>query len=153
MHKVTSKIESDNVYTAHPDLEHIHAHIGKTVHIKGNGAMNLVNDADMSILQQNKVFQTHKANGYITIESSEMPETQSQEGSVNSGDEAQSLVGSTRQPESFTLSDDAVVSIADVVNAAFKDSGMTVEEWNEQKETVREKLIKKTVDTLDLKKE
>lgn len=133
---VTSRVQADNSYS----------HDGKEVTLKGHhaGAANTVYESDLLHLQNNSIFQLHKANGFIDIS-----EVQDEE----PADDDNMLVGSSTQPATFTLEDDTVLQLGDVVTQAFTASKLSVKQWNKLADKKREKLISDVVATLALKEE
>jgi len=61
------------------------------------------------------------------------------------------LEGSDIQPATFTLSDNSILTLGDVVRLAFVASKLaTHKEWNSLMQAEREEIIQATVETLDL---
>lgn len=58
----------------------------------------------------------------------------------------QALLGSDRQPALFVRENGEEVQLGDVVSDAFRESGLTVQAWNEQSSEDRETAIQAIVD-------
>lgn len=61
-----------------------------------------------------------------------------------------SLIGSSIQPAEFHLTDGTTVPLGDVVAKAHKESGLSIDAWNDQQDEEREARIKAVVDAMDL---
>lgn len=136
------------MYNIHSKLEkNAYVHEGKTVILKKGDTV--VTPEELEHLTNNEVFKLHKENGYISI--SDAPEGAEPDEEEEVKPDSPSLAGSKKQPESFTLEDDTVVTIDQVVTQAFEASELTHAEWNGLKPKDREKLIQNTVDELPIK--
>lgn len=83
------------------------------------------------------------ANGDVTAvegQKTEAPKTGAQKD--------ETLLGSSRHESTIALTAAKSVALGDVVARAFKDSTLTVEEWNSLKDATREKLIDAAVDAM-----
>lgn len=67
--------------------------------------------------------------------------------------EAITLLGSSVQPSEFILEGDITVQLGEVVEAAQTNVSLTVEEWNNLEEDVREGHIQHIVDNMSIKQE
>lgn len=63
--------------------------------------------------------------------------------------EAGTLIGSSVQPSTVSLTGSKTVALGDVVAAAHRASGLSVEEWNELQDDEREALISNMVTTME----
>lgn len=144
MYNIHSTLAADNAYQQGD----------KSVLIKGHskGAITVVTAEDLEHLHANAVFNLHKKNGFIKVVSVEdaAKENESEAGDAGEGT---TLLGSSVQPATFTLKDDTVLQLADVVQKAFDESGKSEKQWNALKDTTRDKLIQAVVDDLPLKEE
>lgn len=69
---------------------------------------------------------------------------------IDSQDVEVTLKGSTIQPATFTLNDNSVITLGDVVAKAQENSGLTPDQWNELSQEELEQNIQREVDELQL---
>lgn len=134
------------MYNIHSKLEtNAYENDSKKVVLKKG--VTTVTPEELEHLTSNEVFKLHKANGFVTI--SDAPETS--EADEEDDSNPPTLKGSKKQPEAFTLEDDSVVTIDQVITEAFNGSELTHDQWNALKAKDREKLIQNAVDELPIK--
>lgn len=151
-HTVHSKLTSDVIYETASAEGQTHK-----VKIEGHhaGKNNVITDLDAEHLAQNNVFKLHQANGFVSLTKDESVTEEVPLPIDDPKDENIVPVGSDKYPADtmFTLEDDTILTIDEIVTQAFTTSELSVEDWNGLKPAPRTKLIKTVIDALPLKGE